>query len=255
MVNKAVIGVIGVILITTLGVGALVGLQGGGGNADDANSGNGGGGTGTPAATATMTPNGTMGNGTGGNGTVATLTPAPEERTPIPAREFNRNEIERNVTQAINEWRRSEGLDPLDRRGTTAERIAAMARDHSNAMADEGSVSHVIDGVDVADRYENHDLYDACQYQTSAGYIAQPGGGNKQFEHITSTVAGGQYETENGTQFNEDDEAVSNAIVREFKRQSGQEDGMLAPNMGKMGVGVEITRTGGVYATVHICGQ
>lgn len=250
MVNKAVIGVIGVILVTTLGVGALVGLQGGSGPADDANP-NGGGGNGNgQQSAATPTATGTVGD-------AATSAPTgPQERTPIPARQFNRAEIERNVTSQLNDWRRSHGLSPLTHTGTTAENLKAMARDHSVTMANEGTVGHVINGVDTAARFENHDMFDACQYQTQEGYIAQPGsegGRNVQFEYVSSTVAGGTYESDGITRFNENERQVAQAIVDDVRSQD-KPPGVTKPGIERVGVGVEITRTGGVYATVHLCG-
>ena len=143
MVNKAVVAVIGVILITTLGVGALVGLQGGGPPPD-----------GSPANGNGENPD-SQGNGTAvANGTAnGTATPtAAAERTAIPGRQFTEKDIAANLTKRINKWRTAEGHDALRTDGTTSNRLHEMAMAHSVAMADEGELTHVIGNESTGDR-------------------------------------------------------------------------------------------------------
>lgn len=252
MVNKAIVGVIGIVLIATLGVGALVGLQGGDAPADDtttnANSNDGNGQDPTPDS------NETASNETTAN---ATATPVEEEHTPIPGREFTEKRIADNLTERLNAWRVAEGEDELRADGSTADRLRAMAMDHSVAMADEGELTHVIDNQTSGDRYEENNLYDACMYRPpdKERAIYQPDHPkNNQFEVIVGTVAGDTYETDNGTAFNEDEEAVAGALMDEIRQHNESSDRLLAPGLTKVGVGVEVTRDGAVYSTVNVCG-
>lgn len=253
MVNKAVVGVIGVVLITTLGVGALVGLQGGGGPADDTNTNTNGGGNGQDPAPSS---NETMGNETLAN---ATATPTPEpKRTAIPGRQFTEKEVANNLTERINAWREAEGVEPLRADGTTAERIRDMAMQHSLAMANEGELAHEINNVSSGDRYREHDLYDACMYRPpdKSRAVYQPDHpDDNQMEAIAETVAGDTYTVGNETRFNEDEEAVAGALLEELKSNNESKRHLLAPGLKKIGVGVEVTRDGAVYSTVNVCGS
>ena len=248
MVNKAVVAVIGVILITTLGVGALVGLQGGGPPPDESpTNGNG------------ENPD-SQGNGTAvANGTAnGTATPtAAAERTAIPGRQFTEKDIAANLTKRINKWRTAEGHSALRTDGTTANRLHEMAMSHSVAMADEGELTHVIGNESTGDRYKDAGLYAACQYRPpdKDRAIYQPEHPHDhQFEALAGTVAGDTYETDNGTQFNQDESAVAAALLEEFKASNTSTERIMAPGLTKVGVGVEVTRDGAVYSTVHVCG-
>lgn len=257
MVNKAIVGVIGIVLIATLGVGALVGLQGGDAPAEDtttnSNTNDGNGQNSAPDS------NETAGNETANNGTAAnaTATPTEEEHTPIPGRQFNEDEIADNLTERLNDWRAAEGQDRLRADGSTADRLRVMAMAHSVAMADEGELTHVIGNQTSGDRYEENDLYDACMYRPpdKERAIYQPDHPHEnQFEVIAGTVAGDTYETENGTAFNEDEEAVAGALMEEIRKTDESGERLLAPGLTKVGVGVEVTRDGAVYSTVNVCG-
>lgn len=250
MVNKAVVGVIGVILITTLGVGALVGLQGGGAPADDTQTNNNGAGNGPDQGTegnGTVAPNGTA-------NTTATPT-APEERTPIPGRQFNENDVAANLSERLNEWREAEGHPAFETDGNTVDRLNDMAMAHSVAMADEGELTHVIGNESTGDRYHENGLYNACQYQSKDRAIHQPDHPDPhQFEALAETVAGDTYEIPNGTQFNEDEEAVAGALLEDLKRNNASTDRIMRSGLTRAGIGVEVTRDGDVYGTIHLCG-
>lgn len=259
MVNKAVVGVIGIVLITTLGVGALVGLQGGGAPAEDGDpndDGNGGPADGT--ATDATSPDGAAGNGTAGNGTATTPTgtPAPDALA-LTRSEFTAAEIEANLTSRLNEWRTGEGLERLEiGPGTTKEKLQAMARAHSANMAAAGTVAHGIDNDTTRTRYEANDLYYACGFKPpNKQYTALPGQPDvQQFEWISGTAVETSFSRDRGILFHENESAVATTIVDQWAGDEATEYGLLSPNYGKAGVGVNVTRDGTVYATVHLCG-
>jgi hypothetical protein len=251
MVNKAVVGVIGVILITTLGVGALVGLQGGGGPADDASPNTNGNGNGQGPGTDT---NSTSANETVSNGTATPV--ADEERTPIPGRQFTEQDIATNLTERINAWRVAEGMDRLETDGTTPDRLREMAMGHSVAMANEGELTHAIGNLTSSDRYRENDLYDTCMYKPphKDTVWAPDNPYENKFEAIAGSVAGGTYEVGNETRFNEDETAVAGALLEQYQSSNASSDVILARGLERIGVGVEVTRDGAVYSTVNVCG-
>ena len=257
MVNKAVVGVIGVILIATLGVGALVGLQGGGDTPAEegtpTNNGGNGGATGN-TTNGTAAPNGTM-----TNGSTATATPAPDEyETSLSRSEFTAREIEQNISRQLNEWRAAEGLDRLTTgAGSTKETLYRMAKEHSTTMAREGVVAHTIGNDSTRDRYKRHGVYTTCSFKRPGeDTIARPGAPDVQvFEWI------GQHETETtfsqdeGIRFHENESAVASQIVDGWRGNESLQYGLLSSNYQKTGVGVNVTRDGTVYATIHLCGK
>ena len=259
MVNKAVVGVIGVILIATLGVGALVGLQGGGDTPAEAgtptdNGGNGGATGNTTNGTAA--PNGTM---TNGSTATATATPAPDEyETSLSRSEFTAREIEQNITRQINEWRAAEGLDRLTTGpGSTKETLHRMAKEHSNAMAAEGVVAHTIGNDTTRKRYERHEVYTTCSFKRPGeDTIARPGAPDVQvFEWIGGHETTPTFSQEEGIRFHENESAVAGQIVDRWRDNESLQYGLLSSNYRKTGVGVNVTRDGTVYATIHLCGK
>jgi len=258
MVNKAVVGVIGVVLITTLGVGALVGLQGGGGPADDAS------------------PNANDGNGND-DGNAETppeeqspaddpeQTRQPSESTPVDhdvtirSSDFTRQEIEENVTVEINEWRAAEGQGSLQFSGSaTSNNLQAMARAHSDRMAAAKLTAHTIGNSTIEDRYRTNDgLYHTCGFEPPGeNYIAQPGDANPQtFEWIASTEAASSFSEQEGIRFHQTESSVATELVEQWRGAEHVDNGLLSANYRPAGVGVNVTRDGTVYATVHLCGK
>ncbi|MFB6143601.1 MAG: CAP domain-containing protein [Halorientalis sp.] len=241
MANNTALGVLGVIVLVAIGVGILVGMQLGGpvpGNE-----------TGTPTGGGTPTPFPTAGPGVGGTVSL------PEGQTTIPARQFDAAAIEAEIAQLINQERREQGLDPLVRTGQLSQRISDMARRHSVAMANAGLVRHRIDGVGSSDRYRRANLYDTCQFLNDAGsYIIRPNYPRPANLEVIATSVVGQPYVENGQrQFNEDAEAVARDIVTAWRTDPDSWERLAYANARNLGVGVEITDSGRVYATANVC--
>jgi len=258
MNRAAVILLGGIVLVGVLVIGGGAALVLGGGDA-------GAGGTPTavdatplpvtptPTATPTASPTATP---TQPSTATVTATPTIAPRTATPQRTFSERRVEVLVVEALNEWRASEGLELLEGNGTTAERLREMAREHSVAMADEGEVTHVIDGTASVDRYERHDLVRLCSWK-AAGRNATIDPGNNgylktdnAFEAIGRTYAGREYDD---GQFNGDEQAVADAIVEQWQSDLYFPRRMLLPNATHVGVGAEITQAGEVYVTADVC--
>lgn len=256
MANKTALGVLAVIVLVSMGVGILVGMQLGGSGGSvtgpnqgtGQNSGGGGGGgsggTATPIPTSVPTTNGT-----------ATTTGSTDGQTTVAARRFSRTEIEREVQRLVNRERRDNDLGRLQTDGNTVDKLTRMARGHSNSMADAGRVGHRVNGSNSADRYRANGLYQSCQFESTEGnYIVkadQPEA--NALEALGQTVAGRPYEVYGESEFNSNESEVAAALTDQMLNTPAFRNRLLYGNADYIGVGVEVTDDGTVYATGDIC--
>lgn len=260
MVNKAALSVLGVIVLVSMGVGILIGMQLGGPVGDQGNSSGNGGPTPIPDDN-TPTPVPTANPGSSApNGPVQTRTP----ESTVPADEFDAEAIEKEMERLINENRQSRGYEPLDTSGLLAQRVEWMARNHSIAMAEDGRAIHKIDDQTSADRYREANLYDTCKFQPNDNGATISSDGTN-FENIAKVYAGKPYSLINGVpkiQYSKDSEntyylknntAVANRVVSTWFDNRFLDDKLLYKNANVVGVGVEVTDEGGVYATANVC--
>jgi hypothetical protein len=244
MVNKTAIGILGVVVVASLGVGVLIGMQLGGGTGSPVSTSPAdGGGTATPASDQT--------DDGGGDGTATPSESTNERQTTIPARQFDEEEIANHVADFVNEERETQNRTRLATGDATATRVSRMASNHSVAMADHGSAAHKVDGVSTTNRYRNHDLYERCKFKSPEGsYIATP---DEKFELVGTTYAGTHYQADGGERFNGDERAVARAIVDDWNESATYGERLLTRGPTRMGIGVEVTSTGKAYATVDVC--
>lgn len=254
MVNKTALGVLGVIILSSMGVGILIGMQMGGPASGQTADGNETGGDATPL------PNETTSSPTpfpeapptavGPGGPSPTVTLA--ERTTVSYRRFDENRIAALVKDRINDRRERAGLSPLQADGNTVDRLDAMATTHSIAMADAGKVRNFLDGNSSADRYREFGLYSSCAFSNEAETFIVDADGN-QLEVIGEASAGRAYGTQANPQFNENESQVADQIVREWWADRAKRDRLSWDNAERIGVGVEVTQDGSVYTTANLC--
>jgi len=250
MVNKAFLSLAAVVLFAVFGTGVFVGMQVGGLSGDAPG----------PAAT----DNGSTTSETAPQRSSPTATPdtastpAPSEddtetsseRETVPPREFNEQNISTAIAENINDAREEDGLSPLTTTGSTADNLRQMANGHSNSMADVGRVRHAINGVTSRDRYEREGLYQTCQFQVNS-YVEKAD--NDALEVIGRTYAGQEYPDDGTQKFNGNDTAVANALTDDRLSTQLQRERLTYANAERVGVGVTVTNTGVVYATVNVC--
>ncbi|SDE78142.1 CAP domain-containing protein [Halorientalis regularis] len=245
MVNKAALSVLGVIVLVSMGVGVLIGMQIGGGGAGT-----------TGMSTPTPGEGTAQGPGDGESnpraqttipgGEIETVQPPEEEQT-IPARRFERREINTEIKRLINQRRTNRDLSDLITDGQVTDKLDTMARNHSVAMADEGRVSHAIDGIFSKERYKRAGLYSSCQFNSNPGTYVVNADGN-QLEVIGHVVAGRTHDGE----FLATEKEVARAIVDAWF--SGiTRNRLLYENANQIGIGVEVTQSGDVYVTGNLC--
>ncbi|WP_164471619.1 CAP domain-containing protein [Halosimplex salinum] len=201
---------------------------------------------GTPTATPTPYPTLTP---------TATPTPTPTATpalTDVPVDTFDEHEIERHVGEYLNERRRAVGLSTLSIDGGGVEPIVEMARTHSVDMADAGKAIHRIDGRDSADRYRDNDLYERCRWPAAESDTLVTADDNA-LEAVGRTVAGEPYYEEGDRKFNGNERAVAESLVDTWWNSSTYNPRLTRQNASRVGVGVDITRRGDVFATADFC--
>jgi len=115
-------------------------------------------------------------------------------------------------------------------------------------MAEAGVARHTIDDVASVDRYDQYSLYDTCKFKIQS-YVETAD--DNELEVIGQTYAGQEY-PDNGTQqFNGNDTAVATTLTDDWL--TTQRGRLFYENAERIGVGVTVTNTGTVYATVNIC--
>lgn len=250
MVKKAALTVLGVIVLVSMGVGVLVGMQ-----LDGSSGAQGPDGMATATSTAEPsddpTPVPTAGPSTPKADDPVTTEP-PADRTTIAPRRFDEDDISNEVKRYINEERTSRGLDPLQTTGNTVDTLEDMATSHSVAMADAGKVNHDIDGNSSKSRYEAYGVYESCQFASEGGGYTIDSSGNR-LETVGKTVAGKQYPEGGNLAFNDNETAVASSIVDDWFRSPILQERLTYENANHVGVGVEVTRGGDVYVTANVC--
>lgn len=248
MVNKTAVGLLGVVVVASLGVGVLIGMQLGGGAQTATNA--------TPGSdTTTATPvDGENGSASDSNSTSETATPADgttEQQTTIPARQFDEDEVATHIATFVNEERTEAGRIELLTDDATGESVSELSRNHSVNMANAGQVAHDVGNGSTAARYKRFELFERCKFKSPEGsYIRQP---DEKFELLGSTHAGVHYQDDGEEQFNADERDVARAIVDDWNESSTYSERMLVEGPEHMGVGVEVTQSGTVYATLDVC--
>lgn len=253
MVKKALLGIVVVVLLLTVGTGALVSTQFGAAPADTADGSQSDGADGSePASTATPTPS----DGDSDTPTPTseqTATPDKSDQQSIPARNFNEQNVSQYIRKFLNEEREAAGVPTFQSGMKTEEDLNTMAKGHSEAMAVEGKAIHKIDSVSSEERYKNSGLYERCKFTSAEGsYIETPD--DARFEAVGKTVAGETYEEDGTERFNGNDREIAKAIVSDWMDWPPYKERLLLENADLVGIGVEITDTGNVYATANICG-
>lgn len=239
MVNKYLLALAAVVLVSVFGVGVLVGTQ------VDSEP------LSPPSATGGETPaaGGAAGTVTPGDASTEART---EARTEVPPSSFDETTIAASIAALLNEERAAAGVTELSTTGRTADTLQAMASNHSDAMAAAGEVNHTINGQDSYDRYQANDLESQCQFSESGASLETPTG--DRFEAVGSTVAGQSYLEDGEQRFNGNESAVASALVDHWLSTLPYQNRLTLDGADRVGVGVTVTDDGRVYATVNICG-
>lgn len=158
-------------------------------------------------------------------------------------RPLDTDRLEGALVAAIND-RRGDPLtnDAID--GTlptetkTGQKLSAMAANHSERMAAQGSASPIANGSDTRDRYAAAGLSDRCRLRHVENTYIRP---VTDLELVTSINPNGANATR-----------TANAVASHWFDLSGPRDTLYMPNANHIGVGAA-TADGVVYITVNLC--
>lgn len=144
--------------------------------------------------------------------------------------EIEEKEVERLIRIRTNEARGEAGLVSL----SSSDRLREQAQRHSKRMAEEDELAHNLPGSTTGERLNQ------------AGCMA--GAENVAQSWVRETVA-----TQNGSEYIGNENDLANSLVRQWLNSPEHRDNMLSNDWSQIGVGVEITSDGKVYATQKFC--
>jgi uncharacterized protein YkwD len=248
MANRVHVVVLAAVVLASMVVGGLLGMQfAGGGGGDDALAG-------TPDATpssttptpapATTAPTPTP-TATATPDPVDTTTPEPTPTaTPTPtfsADSINTTTLETHLRAMVNERLRENG-DPLRR--PTAPELDDMAQFHSENMRAQGYADHTAGGYSTSQRYrlDRFDLYDRCRVPSDTNAGIRDG---EELEVI------GRISVDAGGDWTEED--LADRLVSAWADDATDRERLGLVNADRAGVGVAVSESGYVYATVDLC--
>lgn len=235
--NKALVVVLGAIVLISVAVGGLVGMQVAGDGGDGSTS---GAETPTPTPAATPTPTSTS---------TATPTPTPtptpeaaDDPTPTPtptptplSESIDAESVEAELVAGINGEVRSDRA-ALKRHDTLDE----MARFHSDNMRDQGYPDHDAAGYSTMDRYEEYEEADRCRILSDNERSYRTG---EEIEVI------GRVPADRDTA----EEEIADRLIAQWLEDSSATERLRYENADELGVGVTVDDRGYVYATVDLC--
>jgi len=176
--------------------------------------------------------------------TKATSTPKAAQATPAdPGTDIDTTRVEDRLVAAINDRRgnpvANDAIDgSLSDETKTGQKLAAMAGNHSEQMAEQGSASPIANGSDTKDRYAAAGLSDHCRLRHEGNEYIRP---VTDLELVTSVDPNGANATR-----------VADTVADHWFDLSGPRDTLYMSNANYIGVGAA-TADGVVYITVNLC--
>lgn len=261
MVNKAALAVLGIIVLVSMGIGILIGMQLGdptGGDANQSAAGSDGGPTPIPGDETTVAPGGgqtptSVPQNSGGETTTQNANDL--QRTEIPSIRFDEAEVAARIKEEINQRRVDEGLEQLQTDGSTADDLDELAKDHSIEMATRGRVNTYAGNSTSRERYEDAGLYSTCAFSSASDtYIIEADyPTDSSLEVIGKTFAGRVPPDGSTDRFNENETMVARDLAASWFDDPDYSERLTYENANFVGVGVVVPENNAVYATVTLC--
>ena len=151
--------------------------------------------------------------------------------------------VEDRLVAAINDRRgnpvANDAFDgSLSDKTKTGQKLSAMASNHSERMAAQGSASPIANGTDTTDRYATAGLSEQCRLRHEGNAYFRP---VTDLELVTSVDPNGANATR-----------VADAVADHWFDLSGPRDTLYVANANHIGVGAAAA-DGVVYITVNLC--
>ncbi|MFU1780421.1 hypothetical protein ACM16X_03455 [Haloarcula japonica] len=173
-----------------------------------------------------------------------TATPDAAQTTPVDSgTDIDTARLEDRLVAAINDRRGNPVADDafdgsLSDETKTGQKLSAMAGNHSERMATQGSASPIANGSDTTDRYAAAGLSEQCRLRHEGNAYIRP---VTDLELVTSVDPNGANATR-----------VADTVADHWFDLSGPRDTLYMANANHIGVGAA-TADGVVYITVNLC--
>ena len=174
-------------------------------------------------------------------------TPTPTA-TPVPDDDGDRidDTLVREVFQSyLNAERSSRGLGNL----TLRPELTAMGNAQAANMAQHDYVGHVQpDGTGIQDRYEARGLLPECRLEQRGTDRYYPGA-----ENAAQTWVGRSVQTDDGLDYIGDEYDLGEELFEMWMHSPPHREAMLVSSADEMGLGLNVTADGKVYAALELC--
>lgn len=174
------------------------------------------------------------------------LVPNTSDTFQSPPERFNNSEVEVLFIQKLNEERESQGLNSVER----WKPLTKMGDSHAANMAKHEYIGHEQpDGTTIEDRYRERGLLPECRLSA---------GGNRYYEGAEN-AAGSDVSTDvthpgNDKIYDIDtEEELAQFLMDSWMTSSGHRRVMLLESASRVGLGLNITESGRVYAALEFC--
>jgi uncharacterized protein YkwD len=240
MANKVLILVLGAVVVTSLVVGGLLGMQFAGDGGDVVPEE-----TATPAVEATATTTApptstpTASTPSEGSGTATTAEPTatPEPTPTFSPADVNATAVEHHLRVGINEEVRA-GADPLRNEATLDE----MAQFHTDNMLAQGYPAHAAGGYSTKARYEKFDRYAHCRVPNDNNAGIRDGEELEVIGRISLNTSADLNETR-----------IAERLLDDWADDETAMERLGLRNADRAGVGIAVSSDARVYATVDLC--
>ncbi|MFD1512554.1 CAP domain-containing protein [Halomarina rubra] len=242
MVNKVLIVVLGAVVLASLVVGGLLGMQlaGSDGNdtlttaptATDAS-------TPTPAPNTTPTPSAATATPTPASTTTegAASTPATTPEPKFSPSSVNTTAVELELRALVDEEVRAD-RGPLESESVLDE----MAQFHATNMAKQGYVDHTAGGYNTKQRYEKFERYSHCRVPTNDNSGLRDGQELEVNKRVSINVSGDWTE-----------EDIAQQVLAEWRADEDAMERLRYANAEEAGMGVAVSQDARVYVAVDLC--
>lgn len=161
---------------------------------------------------------------------------------------YNLNRTEALFIRYLNQERSSRGLQNVSKRSVLTE----MGREHSRDMAEKDYFAHEEpDGDTIRDRYQQRGLLPECRLPILGTDRYYAGAENIAQLHVDTQLQADWAEDGTFSVYNE--ENLARAISEMWMHSKGHREAMLVASADEAGLGIYITETGEVYASLELC--
>jgi len=169
-----------------------------------------------------------------------------ETPTPQPSHGgYNVSMVGRHFTNLLNAERRERGLQEVSQRDV----LTDMGEAHSAVMAREDEIGHVEpDGTTIEDRYDSRGLLPECRLSIPESNEFYPGAENAAQTWIEQEVITGS-----GSTYISSEKELAEELLRQWMNSPPHRKPMLLPGMSQVGLGINISDSGKVYASLEMC--